>query len=201
MESQGVCVLFFNNKYGQFSPKTTQEHYPKGTTSTYPPLSHVMDTLFETMRKYGQHVRTNRLDGKEAWDKAKATLSQLDTEQQLLQWAPRDYNQLYDHVHKNLGMRGEDTDPNTQDWERFHFVLQLVRIPLRNPQCTVVRLCQVAYNLGQLACEQYDDATTEWVAHHSAGGIGAFASGWGSISVPTGCFPTAPLGVCSFGGM
>jgi hypothetical protein len=41
---------------------------------------------------------------------------------------------------------------------KISLFLQLVRIPKNNPECNIVRLVQIAYNLGQLSVEYKDDS-------------------------------------------
>ena len=61
----------------------------------------------------------------------------------------KNIDKIYKYVHEDLGMKGDDTD-NMADpnWAKYHFLLQLVRIPKLNPKCNVMGICQVGYNIG-----------------------------------------------------
>ena len=75
--------------------------------------------------------------------------------------------EIYDYVHDVLQMKGGDEDISTdgkkaEKWEHQHFFLQLIRIPLKYP-LNLRRLCQIAYNLGQLRAVYKDEIYTEEV--------------------------------------
>ena len=126
-----------------------------------------MEELFNLIKNYGYIVRTNNLDGLTSWNEMKATLSTINCAELTWNIKLRNLNRkkitnlknAYNYVHGYLGMLGEDnlTEKKDLNWEKFHFFLQLVRIPYKNPDCELVRLCQIAYNLGQLSAV-YDDA-------------------------------------------
>lgn len=73
-----------------------------------------------------------------------------------------DINKIYDYVHgdndyitNGLCIYGEENDEINKNisktvWEKNHFFLQLIRIP-KNNKLNLIRLLQVAYNLGQLS--------------------------------------------------
>ena len=127
-----------------------------------------LSQLFDTVRDYGLKVRSNgTLNGKEMWDRVKPLFKVVTDD---CNWniyrtkangdALLSLDEIYDYVHDELGMKGGDEDQDTveQDkWEKYHFYLQLIRVPRNNPDCSLVRLMQVAYNLGQLQAE-YDDS-------------------------------------------
>lgn len=123
-----------------------------------------MEELFELIKNYGFIIRKNNLDGLASWNELKAFLSTISCEK--LEWTIEIVKNdddttfclqnAYNYVHDTLGMKGEETDPKDENWEKFHFFLQLVRIP-KNNKCDLVRLAQIAYNLGQLSAV-YDDA-------------------------------------------
>ena len=124
-----------------------------------------MEELFNLIKNYGYIVRTNNLDGLASWNEMKTLLVSIRCEgliwninvKNLDEKSITGIENAYNYVHNTLGMKGEDTDPKGPNWEKFHFYLQLVRIPYNNPDCNLVRLAQVAYNLGQLSAV-YDDA-------------------------------------------
>jgi len=45
-------------------------------------------------------------------------------------------------------MKGEEDDEKNENWEKYHFFLQLIRIPKKN-KIDLIRLLQIAYNIGQ----------------------------------------------------
>ena len=58
-------------------------------------------------------------------------------------------------------MKGEETEKDGNDtWEQQHFYLQLVRIP-KNNQLSLLRLCQIAYNIGQYKATLSDGIYSE----------------------------------------
>lgn len=124
-----------------------------------------MEELFNLIKNYGYIVRTNNLDGLASWNEMKTLLVSIRCEGliwninliNLNQESINGIENAYNYVRNTLGMKGEDTDPKGPNWEKFHFYLQLVRIPYNNPDCNLVRLAQVAYNLGQLSAV-YEDA-------------------------------------------
>jgi len=130
-----------------------------------------MEQLFELVKNYGYIVRTNNLDGLASWNEMKAIISTISCDgltwtinlQNLNSESLISINDAYNYVHNTLGMLGEDTptEKSNQNWEKFHFFLQLVRIPKNNPVCELVRLAQIAYNLGQLSAVYDDDIYTE----------------------------------------
>jgi hypothetical protein len=124
-----------------------------------------MEELFDLVKKYGYIVRSNDLDGLHCWNEIKTILSSISCEE--LHWNIKlknlnnkyiDINGAYKYIHTKLGMKGEDDDNEKKNpnWEKFHFFLQLARIPKNNTECSLIRLCQIAYNLGQLSVV-YDD--------------------------------------------
>jgi hypothetical protein len=125
-----------------------------------------MEELFNLVKNYGEIVRTKKLNGQDSWnemEKLLLTIIPCDG----LTWSINLVNldekhidgleNTYYYVHDTLGMIGENTDPRDNNWEKFHFFLQLVRIPFKNRDCNLVKLAQVAYNLGQLSIEYKDD--------------------------------------------
>ena len=124
-----------------------------------------MEELFNLVKNYGYIVRTNNLDGLTSWNEMKTLLSKIC---ECLTWSINIINlneepissikDSYNYVHDTLGMRGEEDEKECNlNWEKFHFFLQLVRIP-KNNECNLVRLAQIAYNLGQLSAVYDDDS-------------------------------------------
>ena len=71
------------------------------------------------------------------------------------------FDNIYDYIHDNLNIKGGDEDyDNPCDenyvWKRYHFFLQTIRIPKLNPKCSLLRVCQIGYNLGQLNVHHKD---------------------------------------------
>jgi hypothetical protein len=123
-----------------------------------------MEELFNLVKNYGYIVRSNELDGLQSWNEIKYILSTISCDR--LEWSMTlkdlksetlNIESAYIYVHCKLNMKGEETDPKGNNWEKYHFFLQLVRIPKKNPKCDLVRLCQIAYNLGQLSAVYEDD--------------------------------------------
>ena len=129
-----------------------------------------MEDLFNRVKEYGSIVRTNKLHGLDSWNEMKALLPKNSCNG--LTWSINlvkvngeslpSIGEAYTYVHdpKQLGMLGENdkTEKSNPNWEKFHFFLQLVRIPHKNPNCDLERLCQIAYNLGQLSAVYNEDS-------------------------------------------
>lgn len=134
--------------------------------------------LFENIKVYGRYVRTNSLDGLEYWNRIKTFIQRPEQAEGLGEinkiisssgWeinvkigssTNSNINQIYDYVHgykeNELKIFGEEGDEEAKSlehnvWEQYHFFLQLIRIPKNNPEINLLRLLQIAYNLGQLS--------------------------------------------------
>lgn len=109
-----------------------------------------MNKQFEEIKAYGKYVRENKLNGLDSWNsKKKQLLEELIV---FDKWNIEDIEGKYKFVHDELGMKGDDFDEKTENWEKFHFFLQHFRIP-KNNKPDSLRLMQIAYNAGQLeAC-------------------------------------------------
>lgn len=132
-----------------------------------------MEALFNLVKNYGYIVRTNNLNGLTSWNEMEKLLSTI-IHCDGLAWSINlvkvnrerltSIGEAYTYVHDELGMLGEadKTEKSNPNWEKFHFFLQLVRIPKKNP-CNLERLCQIAYNLGQLSAVKDDSVYTQAV--------------------------------------
>ena len=125
-----------------------------------------MEELFNLIKEYGYLVRSTKLDGLESWKKIKSLLQVKENNSCHWNISQQNLNIMYLHVHNTLNMKGEEDDPgnknedeNHGNWEKSHFFLQLVRIP-KISKCELVRVCQIAYNLGQLKAERDDPIYT-----------------------------------------
>ena len=117
-----------------------------------------METLFELVKLYATNIRARKADGEQSWKNLKEILTPYAHKCEWnLKFLIQDYQTTYDHFYTKLGMDGDDGDKpkyvsanDTETWEKKHFYLQLIRLPLLNPDCNLIRLCQIAYNIGQL---------------------------------------------------
>jgi hypothetical protein len=125
--------------------------------------------LFNTVIEYGKQVRSRGLDGLDMWNKIKKLFSadtgncEWNIKRTINGESISDLSAIYDYVHDELGMKGGDEDQDVVDkaeWEKYHFFLQLIRIAKKNPDCSLMRLMQVAYNVGQLQADYEDPAYT-----------------------------------------
>ena len=134
----------------------------------------MISELFENIKVYGHYIRSNNLDGLEYWNKIKSFLARPEQKNGLVllnnilgsEWdieikfhpesvSTNDLNLIYDYVHDELKMYGEERDDVTRSldhetWEKYHFFLQLIRVP-KNNSLNLLRLLQIGYNLGQLS--------------------------------------------------
>jgi mannose-6-phosphate isomerase-like protein (cupin superfamily) len=137
----------------------------------------MISQLFENVKVYGRYVRENKLDGLEYWNRIKLFIKKPEQKVGLnklneiigCNWTIKvmldsdsatkssNLDQIYEFVHgeNQLQIYGEEGDENKHNmthekWEKNHFFLQLIRIA-KNNSLDLVRLLQVAYNLGQLS--------------------------------------------------
>jgi hypothetical protein len=138
----------------------------------------MLSILFENVKSFGYQVRKNKYDGLEYWNKIKKYLlneENIDLVKRInntigLDWNlnikidnfnTNNLNIIYDYVRDELKMYGEENDIeiyslNKEILERNHFYLQLVRIP-KNNKLDLIRLLQIAYNLGQFSCVKTEE--------------------------------------------
>ena len=138
-------------------------------------ISNNLETLFKNSIEYGYCVRINKLNGLESWNNAKKQLEKIDLSNNTFNW---NFNQdeiqkLYQYVHDELNMKGDDNDSKIDydTWEKYHFFLQLVRIPklnYENPNFKI-RVCQIGYNIGQMQATKesnpnfYSQKALQWL--------------------------------------
>jgi hypothetical protein len=130
-----------------------------------------LQDLFNTVVNFAFKVRSNGAKGDVAWEKLKPFLPEGEQICGGLGWKIERVTtndipmaclrEIYDYVHDVLQMKGGDEDINPdgkkpEKWENQHFFLQLIRIPLKYQPLELRRLCQIAYNIGQLKAV-YDD--------------------------------------------
>ncbi len=115
--------------------------------------------VFNTVIEYGQLVRSKGLNGLEPWNDIKGLFKdqvvcpKWEIKRNIRGTETTDINEIYDFVHDELDMKGDDSDDKTDhdSWSKKHFFLQLIRIIKNNPGFSFVRLAQIAYNIGQLS--------------------------------------------------
>jgi len=142
-----------------------------------------MEELFKLVKEYGFKVRYNNLDGLESWKRIKSILQVKENKSCHWNITKKKLQHMYSHVYNDLNIKGEESDPGFQEedpnhdnWEKNHFYLQLVRIPNSN-ECGLVRVCQIAYNLGQLKAERDDPIyTTEVKKYFKTNRLGALST-------------------------
>lgn len=117
-----------------------------------------LKNLFNSYVAHGLNVRLNGLNGKDEWNKK---ISTQDSSLNLIPggWVTSrtfyngvvsgDKGEIYDYLYDQIGMKGESSDNTLAGFEQFHFVLQTARLVKNNP-CSVERLAQIAYNVGQM---------------------------------------------------
>jgi len=138
----------------------------------------MLELLFENIKVYGIYVRTNGLDKLEYWNKIKTFIQRPEQSEGLRElnkiisssgWSINikigssinsNINQIYNYVHgdkeNELKIFGEEDDKKTKSldqdiWEQYNIFLQLIKIPKNNSKIDLIRLLEIAYNLGQLS--------------------------------------------------
>jgi len=154
-----------------------------------------LNQIFEKMIEFGtiiRKIKTNNIDtvysniGKDGWTKMTELLTTFNGEELLCDsWnTPRlcnkelitDKNIIYDFVHNDLNMKGDDEDDKQHIlWESSHFFLQLARIP-KKYKCSLVRICQLGYNIGQLlvGVSRYEKNSLEYYIINSLNKIESY---------------------------
>jgi hypothetical protein len=125
-----------------------------------------MEELFDLIKEYGYKVRKNRLDGLKSWSVIKNHLQNNENIKCEWKFTKTQLYEMYNFIHDVLNMKGEENDignenehPKHNEWEKCHFFLQLIRIQ-KNNDCNILRLCQIAYNIGQFKAEYSDTIYT-----------------------------------------
>lgn len=114
-----------------------------------------LNKLFNEMIHYGFYIKSSKIDGLQAW---RTKSNSLDNDLEIGTWkhtritkdgSLNTLKQIYDYVYNTLAMKGEEsTDRTNPFFEEHHFLLQLARIP-KNDKCTIKKILQIAYNIGQ----------------------------------------------------
>jgi len=106
--------------------------------------------LWENTINYGYNTRKNKKDGLERWNYYKKLIPDCK-----IVWKDTTKN-----IYKNLQDLGVNADDNEtlsgmthEKWERHHYLIQHGRIIHNNPSGSLVRLLQIAYNIGQFRVE------------------------------------------------
>lgn len=129
-----------------------------------------INSLFNLVIKYGIMTRKNEYDGLTNWNIIKKYLiSDAKYEWSILidikGKNTNNLKEIYNYVHDKLGMRGDENDEKNDKWEPYHFFLQLIRIPLNN-ECSLQRIMQIAYNIGQYYAESDNEIYTEKIKNY-----------------------------------
>ena len=108
-----------------------------------------INNLWNVLINYGYETRIKKKDGLERWNFVKKLFPDFN-----VVWKESSktiYQDLLD-----LGVIEEETGSGLshEDWERHHYLLQHGRIIHNNPEGSLVRLMQIAYNIGQFNAEQ-----------------------------------------------
>ena len=132
--------------------------------------------LFNFTIEYGKFVRKFKLDGLKSWKKLKDILKDNEDCIENCEWEleASEIEAMYNYIYNTLGMKGEDSDDQkSADWEKFHFFLQLARIP-KNNTISLTRICQIAYNIGQKSCETYSECAEKYFEENKLGELESY---------------------------
>jgi hypothetical protein len=106
--------------------------------------------LWEITINYGYNTRKNKKDGLESWNYYKKLIPDCKIE-----WKDTSKN-IYINL-QDLGVNADDNETlsgmTREKWERHHYLIQHGRIIYNNPSGSLVRLLQIAYNIGQFRVE------------------------------------------------
>lgn len=126
-----------------------------------------LNKLFNEMIDYGFYIKSSKIDGLQAW---RTKSNSFDNDLKIGTWKHNritkdssldTLEQIYDYVYNTLGMKGEEsTDRANPFFEQHHFLLQLARLP-KNDKCTLKKILQIAYNIGQFMASVGSDAYSQ----------------------------------------
>jgi len=110
----------------------------------------LLQELWISMIKFGERTREGNMNGLERWNLVKELIPNVK-----ILWI-KSAKKIYDDLIKlgvNNSEEWEESGLSHPDWERQHYLLQHGRIIYKNPDGSVVRLLQIAYNIGQFKVE------------------------------------------------
>jgi len=110
-------------------------------------MDKLLNELWEIIINYGYETRIKNKDGLERWNFIKKIFPDIK-----IIWTDSS-KKIYDNLIK-LGVIEEETGLSHEEWERHHYLLQHGRIIHNNPDGSLMRLMQIAYNIGQFRAEQ-----------------------------------------------
>jgi hypothetical protein len=121
-------------------------------------MAHRSSTLKDTYNeviKYGNFVRSNRLNGLIMWNVLKVVFQQIFGDRTY------EWNTSHDQIigeynlldGKFIGHLEPSDSLDKLRWEPEHFLVQHIRILKETKKPTIVKILQVAYNTGQLEAE------------------------------------------------
>jgi len=117
----------------------------------------LLEELWISIIKYGERTREGNMNGLERWNLVKELIPNVK-----IVWK-ESAKKIYDDLLK-LGVNHKDESESGlshTDWEKQHFLSQHGRIIYKNPDGNLVRLYQIAYNIGQFKVEDRINPYTE----------------------------------------
>lgn len=108
-----------------------------------------LNNLWDVVINYGYETRIKNKDGLERWNFIKKLFPDFK-----LEWTDSSKT-IYEDLLK-LGVIEDESSSGLshEKWEKHHFLLQHGRIIHNNPDGSLLRLMQIAYNIGQFRAEQ-----------------------------------------------
>lgn len=121
-----------------------------------------LEGLFKLAIEFGYICADKNLNAKEKWGNVKAYKHLNNEKTRVCNWeinrqlgdvASSDIVTIYNYIHNDLGMYGEDGDKelygiSQEEWLPSHFVLQTIRIP-KTSECSLIKILQIGLNIGQ----------------------------------------------------
>jgi hypothetical protein len=112
-----------------------------------------LQILWDAIIKYGHEIRSSNKDGFAGWVAIKQKLTPFDFK---LEWT--EASKLFAKELEARGVNNSDSFETSglathELWEKNHFLFQHGRIIRNSPEATLVRLLQIAYNVGQFNAE------------------------------------------------
>jgi hypothetical protein len=110
----------------------------------------IINSLWNETINYGYRTRKSKSDGLIRWNELKVLIPNIK-----LEWT--DKSKTFYNILVSLGVNdsesSKDANMDHTEWERHHYLLQHGRIIKNNEEGSLVRLLQIAYNIGQFNAE------------------------------------------------
>lgn len=113
-------------------------------------MDSIIYDLWEEFIQYGYNIRAKGKDGKIGWDTIKGLIPDMKVE-----WTGKSktFYTALNALGVNISETPEEANMLKEEWERHHYLIQHGRIINKYAEGSLIRLLQIAYNIGQFRKE------------------------------------------------